>query len=71
MNDEKNFQLMQMVQKLNKLCEDSTLLETDLKVKNDYIAKKRLLIENRHLKTKLEKMENDIETLKNLMMGRN
>lgn len=47
------------------------LLETDLKVKNDYIAKKKLLIENRHLKTKLEKMENDIETLKNLMMGRN
>jgi len=47
------------------------LLETDLKVKNDYIAKKKLLIENRNLRTKLEKMENDIETLKNLMMGRN
>lgn len=47
------------------------LLETDLKVKNDYIAKKKLLIENRNLKTKLDKMENDIETLKNLMMGRN
>jgi len=47
------------------------LLETDLKVKNDYIAKKRLLIENRKLRDKLEKMENDIEILKNLMMGRN
>jgi hypothetical protein len=47
------------------------LLETNLTAKNDYISKKKLLIENRNLKTKMEKMENDIEILKNLMMGRN
>jgi len=46
------------------------LLESDLKVKNDYIVRKKLLIENRNLKSKMEKMENDMEILKKMILER-
>jgi len=39
------------------------LLETDTKVRDDYISKKRLLIENRKLKERMDNLEQMINTL--------
>lgn len=47
------------------------LLETDLKVKNDYLSKKKLLTENRKLKEEMQTLNARLEQIEKLLMKEN
>lgn len=47
------------------------LLETDLKVKNDYLSKKKLLTENRKLKEEMQTLNERLEQIEKLLIKEN